>query len=331
MKNNLAMNAFKSKFTLYAKDHLSSKSLNKFKPALNNAIEDLVTRDSKFFIEERKIYKKTKITEEYSSETSYLHNVLVEDVLYLGVSAPGWKKGWRHITKDENVYDLISGYFYFSTQYITRGRACEILGSLAIAYGHTFDYIGSDYITQTTLTKNLEAIDTRKRLTQKSKEFRSWMNKINGLDPYVQRGIYFFIRFVELRSGGYFDEAITALDKVIDVFHKLLLDRGFEDDRKTFILKNFKNKKMQDWVNNVYEVRSFLGGHPSPTKWWDSEELYGDWLDESMENVKCLLIYFLDTEISHRKVERHPQCWSKWFQENCLMIYDSVWFHKLPI
>lgn len=328
MSRNL--NTFKSKFIDYAQEHLPKKSFNKFKPALDKAIQDLSSRDDDLFLEERKLDEETRIKEEHISSASYFRNDEPTNSLVLSVVGPNWKRGWRSISKDEYIYDLISWYFHFATQYVVRGRACEILGALALSYGETFNFTTSSRVTQTTLRSIDFPQSCIERTTKKSKEFKAWAKDINGLDPFVQRAIYFYIRFIELRNDGYFDEAITALDKVVEVFYQLTLDRKLQAKRDEFIKLHFKEDKLQEWANKIYEVRSFLGGHPSPSKWWDSEEIYGDWLDESAINLKVILRNMFSFEQKHRKVERYPTKWSNWFYENCSMIYDSVWFHKIP-
>ena len=39
----------------------------------------------------------------------------------------------------------------------------------------------------------------------------------------------------------------------------------------------------------------------------------------------------IKAEGTNRKIEKVPSCWSEWFMDNCDIIYDAVWFHKLPI
>ncbi len=343
------LNTFYSNFKQYSTSRIPRKCENKFLPALKKCVLSLEDRDKVEMLESRVLNGSDILSLQLSSKNSFLiaNQVDGNNNYLLGVIAPNWKRGWRSLLKDESLYDIISWFFHFANQYVTRGRASEILGALLLSYGKSYNYLGSCHVSQLVVEKNdLFAIEKARSLelgtekivetelnrfdSSREKEFEYWFSKINGLDSFIQRAIYFYSRYIDLIGDGHFDEAITALDKVVDISHKILLDRGVHCERSNFAKEYKLDEKFQTWINQLYEVRSMFGGHASSSKWWDSGDLYGDWLDESQYMIKSLLISMFDFEFQYRLTERNPDKWSKWFNENCQIIFDSVWFHKLP-
>ncbi len=325
------LNEFYSSYRRYSEHHISEKHLNKLVPCLKRCVASLSERDNSEIFEVREIDTKPLI--EYCGDHSFLglYNWGGDDKSFvIGVKGPFWKRGWRKVINNEELYDHVSWFFHFANQYVTRGRAIESLGALSLTFDETFEYIGSPRISERSFLNSTPLNFPCDFDNDKYAIFDNWINKINGMDPFIQRALYFYFRFIDLRNHGYFDEAITALDKVIDIGHKFLLERKLECRRDDFVKFYSLEEDIQNWVNQIYEVRSLFGGHPSNTKWWDSEELYGEWLDESSPFIKQFLSAMFDYENNNRLIEKNPLLWSEWFKQNCMTIYNSVWFHKLP-
>jgi hypothetical protein len=58
--------------------------------------------------------------------------------------------------------------------------------------------------------------------------------------------------------------------------------------------------------------------------------MYEDDIEQIRLSIRKLLIAYLKYENNNRQVGAHPTLWSRWFMENCDIIYDAVWFHEIP-
>ena len=331
MKNE-DLNTFYSSFKQWSVHFVQEGDINKVVPCLKRCVASLRERDESELLEVRDL-NSDDILIEYCGDNVFVgsYDWFEENSSFsIGVKGPNWKREWRRVINNDELYDHVSWFFHFANQYVTRGRAIEVLGAISLTYDITFEYIGSARITQSAIEKGLEFSYPNSLNIEGYSDFKSWIETINGMDPFVQRALYFFSRYLSLREHGYFDEAITALDKVIDISHKFLFRNKVQPTRDNFAKHYSLNQSVQDWINQIYKVRSIFGGHPSSTKWWDSEELYGEWFNESSNVIKELLSAMFLFETQNRLIEKSPEKWSEWFSQNCMTVYNSVWFHKLP-
>ena len=163
-----------------------------------------------------------------------------------------------------------------------------------------------------------------------------YVRLINAFDPYVNRVIHYYIRALSLLKDGYDEEAITSADNSIDVIfqavkHHLCLStksRSAMYDIVKIILNLPAGTEKQ--LKNLYQLCCAFSAHPAQTKWWDFGEIYEIDIHAIIYAVKSTIIKFLLFEEKNRKVVKEPSCWSEWFMDNCDIVYDAVWFHKLP-
>jgi hypothetical protein len=83
-------------------------------------------------------------------------------------------------------------------------------------------------------------------------------------------------------------------------------------------------------LRSLYLLRCEFSAHPAQSKWWDFSEIYDEDIDDLKDVAKIILIKFLMYKNSHRIIQPNPDKWSQWFFQYADIIFDAVWFHKLP-
>lgn len=84
-------------------------------------------------------------------------------------------------------------------------------------------------------------------------------------------------------------------------------------------------------LEKLYLLRCRFASHPSQSKWWDFGEIYDEDLNIIFDSVKTVLIKMLIYESNNRKISANPSKWSDWFYENADMLFEAVWFHRIPM
>ncbi len=237
---------------------------------------------------------------------------------------------------------MISDFFHFAGQYVHRGRAASIIGAIAATYDKACDFrFGSlklDYFDVDEL-RNVErkslsptnSVSKTRRSSSRSRQFSTWVNSINGLDPYIQRAVFQLWRATALLSSDFVEEAVTALDGLTSVAALFLQDRlsipGQTRDQLAIHLG--LGKKDASNLEQLYQLRCDFGAHPSRSKWWDFAEIYDEDIDDIRQTSKKLLWHLCKAERLHRIVEPSPATWSVWFRQNAPMLFNSVWFKHI--
>ena len=138
-------------------------------------------------------------------------------------------------------------------------------------------------------------------------------------------------------ADGYYEEAITAADNTVDVIFQAIKQRKQIPTKARIDMYNIVQTEISlpsgtiEQLENLYQLRCGFSAHPAHSKWWDFSEIYESGIEAIIYSVKSTVIKFLMFERDNRKIEKVPSCWSEWFMDNCDIIYDAVWFHKLPI
>jgi hypothetical protein len=336
-------NLFISEFCQWAKSvQVPTKSTSKLSRALRRAIDvKLVADDDEREIAVRQLIGSEGLRCEFAAEDLW---VIRSDDGWLeaGAVGPDWRRGWRNFDKDEYVTDLISDFFYFARQYVHRGRAASIIGAIAATYDKACDFRYGTIKLYQFHVDELRNVDRKglsltkstsktRGTSSRSRQFSTWVNAINGLDPYVQRAIFQLWRATALQSSGFVEEAVTALDGLTSIAAIFLQDRlsipGQTRDQLAAHLG--LGKKDASNLEVLCQLRCDFGAHPSRSKWWDFAELYDEDIEEMRETAKKLLWQLCKFERLHRVVEPSPPTWSVWFRQNASMLFNSVWFKHI--
>ncbi|MDM5279896.1 hypothetical protein QUF95_21050 [Paenibacillus silvae] len=341
-------NKFKSKFCQWAQTSLPPESLKRFTYSLNQVISrHLVDCDDRVQVMIRNLVDSENLNFSFISDELIVAPNDKRESLFVGVLMPSWDKGLRNFCRDEYVYDSISWFFHFASQYVARSRIVDVMSSLNIVYGHSSDFRG-DRMLKFTTPKSERVKDefiiafmreTKARLRYdydyraREKNLVFWIEKINTLDPFIHRVFFSYLNACKLYEGHFDEEAITSLDKTIDVIQQYARERmniNGTNNQRELTMDAFD---MTEWekmlLNRLYDIRNFFGGHPSMSKWWDFSEIFEQDIQSLFEVVKKLIYKIVMHENVNRVVEKNPQKWSQWFEDNAMMLWETVWFEKI--
>ncbi len=310
---------------------------------LRNVIyNELPKRDESYEIVIRDMAGSEGLNLSFLRNTIWAYPEMERKNLMVGVIAPYWRKGWRDIIRDEGARELVKDFFFFASQYIMRARAIDLLGALSLVYRRSCDFRGSrieggDISPYSPLSlkdfreKRISCL-LKTKISSREKQTIKFCELINSLDPFVNRTIFNYLRAVELYDHGFLEEAIVALDNIVDIASQFLKSRlKLQGNREDVIQSAWKLSESNKFmIIRLYDLRCFFGAHPSISKWWDFGEIYENEEEAYFVLCKLLITKLVEEENRNRVVEKNPQYWSVWFADNAEMLWDSIWFHRIP-
>lgn len=311
---------------------------------LRNVIySELPKRDESCEIVIRDMVGSEGLNLSFLRDTVWAYPEIERKNLMVGVIAPYWRKGWRGISRDEETRELVKDFFFFASQYIMRARAIDLLGAVALVYRRSCDFRGarleggdispySPFSLKDFREKRI-SYPLKTKVSSREKQTINLCELINSLDPFINRTIFNYLRAVELYDHGFSEEAIVALDNIVDIASQFLKSRLKLQGtlREEVIQSVWKlNESNKFMIVRLYELRCFFGAHPSISKWWDFGEIYENEVETYFDLCEMLIIKLVEEETRNRVVEKYPQYWSVWFTDNAEMLWDSIWFHRIP-
>ncbi len=334
---------FKNKICNYFRTYKNTKNkIEQLKYTLDKVVShELPKRDNEQLFQVRDFKNTAKLNLNLNHNNIMCYYSNEENALMVGVICPNWNNGWRGISNDKFVSEQIDILFHFISQYVYRSCQVNLIGAIALSTdiptdfrGNTLKYIYGDNVTQ--------EVNKFKRYTDSSTSILNsktlgYLKLINTLDPYVNKTVFYYVRFLELYDFEFKEEALTAADNMVDVI--------FQSIKKRLRKPTQSREQMGDYVydeikfydsvakyhlDRLYLLRCRFTAHPSRSKWWDFYEIYEDEIGTIKLSVRKLLIGYLKYENENREVDATPMLWSSWFKEYCDIIYDAVWFHEVP-
>jgi hypothetical protein len=260
--------------------------------------------------------------------------------IYASVVIPNWRNGMRKICKDEELYQAVSWFFHFASQYIGRSRLANLVGAIALTFNQATDFRGkmtqmtcdnSELAIQLAIEQHLGQIEISTR--GRERVLKAWCDLINSLDPFIHRMIFNYVRAVDLFKNDFYEEAMTALDSTVNVAEQFVRERlgvSEQDQRLATARILGLSRHHTEQLKFLYNIRCYFGAHPSLSKWWDFSELYANEFDDLFDAVKQVIYHTCVAENHNRVVDKLPSTWSSWFNQNAVMLWKSVWFSKLP-
>ena len=333
---------FKSKFINYFDQSENTKEkIPLLKSALDRAVEkELPSRDSNKTFQVRDIDNSEKLKINYDSPYLMCKYSNEKNSVLVGTLAPAWSRGWGKISKDVFVSDQIDVFFHFANQYIYRGYQINLIGAIALTYGRHCDFRGSEFSECQLPFCDSNYFSFRNDISviknKRNQLLAYYIELINSFDPFVNKVLHYYIRSLSLLSDGYVEEALTSADNAVDVIFQDIKQKKQLPTKARADMYTIVNTEISlpsgtiEQLENLYQLRCGFSAHPAHSKWWDFYEIYENDIESIMYSVKATIIKFLVYEKANRKIEKVPTCWSKWFVNNCDIIYDAVWFHKLP-
>lgn len=131
-------------------------------------------------------------------------------------------------------------------------------------------------------------------------------------------------------------ESITSADNMVDTIiqaikHRLKLPTLQRKDMIEIIETEISISKYDiQKLDSLYQLRCQFSAHPAQSKWWDFSEIYETDIDDLMDSVKTTLVKFCLFEYNNRIIQPNPEKWSEWFLQYADIVFDAVWFHRLP-
>lgn len=261
--------------------------------------------------------------------------------LMVTLKCPQWRDAYKYASKKKYITDILDNIMHFMFQYMYRAYQINLIGAIVLATGRCTDFRGQRMSTSgdASIVELLETFE--RKATELGKEnnvIQGYYRIINALDPYVNRVIFYYVHALDLNDKGYAEEAITALDNMVDTI--------FQDIRRRY---KFSKQKREDLQDDVYEILKFydsegrtgieklylircgFSAHPAQSKWWDFAEIYGEAITNFFSYARKFLVCYLKYENSHRVVENNPDRWSEWLKKYSDIVFDAVWFHKIPL
>lgn len=268
-----------------------------------------------------------------------------EKGLVLGAVGPGWNSV-RKLCGDEEVEDLIDHFVFFVGQYAVRSRLAVVVAGAALVYGATFDFREADIrritvgpqspfpTVDAAIHAELISLPPNGRSSgRRSREVAAWVGCLNPAEPILHRALFQYWRACSVWNAGFGEETITALDGVAAVAGdavKTLGGHALVGGRVD--VARWLGMCAQDGaqLERLYQIRCAFGAHPPVSKWWDFSEIYADHIDDFFCVVRNVIVKLAGLEARHRRIELRPSLWSTWFVQHADLLFDAVWFDRLP-
>lgn len=342
------INTFKSKFSQWVSEVHPNLNRATFKASLNTILEAHIPDQDQFpqFII-RDLLDSKDI--DYRLFDTELLVFPYNSSLFVATIMPSWDRGLKKYCRNEDVYDVISWFFHYASQYVARSRMINIISALCLARQRTCDFRGfklsrgpverqDDFQGvlkfQVKEFLNIELYGAT-NYDERDPDVTGWIRKTNALDPFINRAVFQFINATKLHYSGFAEECITSLDKTVDIAHQYararmhIINDDYLGHREAFLTELGFNDEEQALLKLLYKIRNFFGGHASISKWWDFSEMFDTDIDDMLELVRSLLGKLIAHEEQNRIIEKNPSQWSNWFFSNVMLLWDSVWFDKV--
>jgi hypothetical protein len=330
---------FKSEFIKWAREdyQLPEDRISAFKHVIDKQFwSELETRDIDFNIVLRPLSNTQGLSASYSSEEVILYQNPLQE-LVVGSITPDWKHGWRCI--DDDVRDLLQFYLHFAEQYVARSRALNVTGAISLTFDKACDFRYKGFYSTRLNRFDLNEIkqEQYQRMIfsgkfKSKKEFNGWLDILNCLDPLIHRMVYNYWKGTKLYEQNDFEDSVTSFCSCISVVseycQKRLNEKGGNRIDKIEALD--VHPEFREYFEDLEELRNHFGAHPSHTKWWDFSELFEEELPIIISFLKDIVKAVCLHESKNRVINKVPEKWSNWLRENGLIVFDAVWFHKLP-
>lgn len=321
-------------------NQISSKNIKKLTPSLRKYLYgDFKARNEDLTLYTRELTNTEKINI-FHKETNLFITNNIDQNIEVGTILPNWSRNLNSSFKNEEIYDYVSWFFHFTEQYLRRAKYIEVMGAISLVYKiPTAFYNGKMTWLKYSYTDGVENIlsqnDSSKIHMSSKKQilFTKLLSLINGHDHFIHKILFNYIKALELNEAGFLEETMTALDKTVNIAEQIIRERyNIHEENQKIALCQFLNftKAETNAIIHLYQLRNYFGSHPSASKWWDFAELYPETEDEFFNVVTKIIIKMIELESENRIIEKNPNEWDEWFFDNWKMIWDTVWFEKIP-
>ncbi|MDZ7693641.1 MAG: hypothetical protein U5K69_21400 [Balneolaceae bacterium] len=334
----MSKNRFKQQFVEWARNDykLPEKKIDALKSIIDEQFwEELESRDVLENIVLRPLSNSDSVKVSHFADDSMIYPN-EDNELIVGAITPNWKHGWHFV--DDDVRDLLQFFLHFSEQYIARSRALNVTGAIALVYKIACDFRFKGLYSDLTERFSFDELRNSRykpieiESFELQEEFYNWLSILNCLDPLIHRIIYQFWKGTKLYSNNDIEDSVTSFTSCISVISEYCQNRlnQTEESRLEKIeALNIKTDSI-DYLEDLELLRNRFSAHPSHTKWWDFNELFGEQLHTIIAVIKDIIQKLCEHESKNRSIKNNPEKWSSWLGNNSMLVFDSVWFHNLP-
>ena len=271
-----------------------------------------------------------------------------DESLAVATVGPLYHVGWQSVLKDEAVYDVLSWFLHYASQYVHRSSIAAVLmiawdeqaailnpfgqSSISHRYGPMQPVLGLEEAlsrVQNEAMKKWRASPKLKLPLSQS----PWTTR-NTLDPTIHQAICHFLRAQSLRAREFKLEAMVALDCVMQstkAFLDIRHPRKRSRTRGEVCEELNLSSESAETAEYAYFIRNNFGAHPKGWRWWDIDELLTDQLSLMSNVANLALCSAADLEVTSRRVSPSPPDWTEWLLDNFKEIWDAVWYQEFQI
>ena len=310
---------------------------NKLKPALTKFLDSL-DNTVEYKIIERNIAHSEMCTNINVKMTNYFCYYNKNDkCLKVSVSLPNFCAIGKKVSKDESIQDVFWTLGALVERYIVRAFVLNVITSVSIMTGDYYSFYNSSGAINRLKDKSAadNYISNLKLCCYNNNGLSNntvppYINKVNCLDPYVNRVIYYYLEFKYIQTQDHdfnryclcFDNFIDSIDQTIKRNNKISSSNRDELNKEMFKLLNI-SADIQKSIKQAYIIRCRYTAHPATTSWWDSADMFEEYSDRWMNDITPILKSFLDYMNAYSFYDKSINSWRDWFESNLFEIYDS--------
>jgi len=324
----------------FSNHQISKKNINKLTPALRRYLyNDFKNLNDELILSIKELENTETINLYHQSSNFFITNNINQNI-EIGTITPNWSKGLKKYFNHDDIYDYISWFFHFAEQYLKRARYVEVMGAVALVYNRpTSFYMGSGAYVNYSYNDGVKSILDKHSnnkidmLSRKQILFTKILSLTNGYDHFIHKILFNYIKAFELNNANFLEETMTALDKTVNIAEQILRERYRvnEVNQKLALCRFLKLSQGETKsIEHLYQLRNYFGSHPSASKWWDFAELYPESQERFFDVVSKIIIKILELESKNRIIVNDTNDWYNWFFDNWKMLWDTVWFEKIP-
>lgn len=256
---------------------------------------------------------------------------------------PDWKRGWREILSDENVYDILTWFLHYSMQYIHLSYVTKVLLTATRQRHECLHPFGVDgfYHNYGSLRKFESPVKSFNRMKSQwelPKDFEQLpivkpdVHEWNLLDPSLHEAAYFLYRAYSLYYKDFYQEAFVSLDCSVKSIGSLLQRIGVFNGSpsREEIGQHLKFSKDDiALLDYTYFIRNNFGAHPGGWRWWHSYEYTDDDQFEEMSELTFSLINRASAlERKNSLIIADTDDWGTWLFDNFQVLWNAIWHEK---
>lgn len=310
---------------------------NKLKPALNKFMDSLRNIEACRVVERNIAHSEmcTNINIRMNNYSSYYNKK--DKCLKVLVSLPLFDAIYKKTSKHEAIQDRIQLLGMLIQKYVVNAFTLNVITAVSIMTGDYYTFYNSS-IAQHNFKNKQDADDYISNIISNSYSNSinqstdiPYIDKINCLDPYVNRVVYYYLAFKYNQNADLdfnrcclnFDNFIDSIIKTIKRNNKIGISDRDSLNEEMFKILNISDIDVQKSIKQAYIIRCEYTAHSAVTSWWNGGDMFEEYSDKWEKYITQLLKSFLDYINTSSNYNRSIESWHDWIESNLLEIYDD--------